>query len=52
MIALLADNSGPIGLLIFFIFFAVMVSRLCRPGAKQMYDNCANIPFMEDSSDK
>jgi cbb3-type cytochrome oxidase subunit 3 len=52
MIAFLVEHSGVIGLVLFVVFFAFVVARLYRPGAKQVYDRFANIPLMEDRRDE
>ena len=52
MIDFLVQNSGIIGLMAFFGFFAVMIARIFRPGAKQVYDGFANIPFVENDHDR
>jgi len=43
----LTHHAGLIGLMFFFVFFVVMAVWVFRPGAKIMYQGCADIPLKE-----
>lgn len=47
MIDWIAHNAGTVGLVFFFIFFTVMALWTYRPGAKEKYQENANIPLKE-----
>ena len=50
MIYFIVENSGTIGLVLFFIFFTGTILKLyLMPGAKEKYDNFGKIPFAEDN---
>ena len=53
MIYFVSENSGIIGLVMFFVIFTgTALFMYLSPGAKEKYDNFANIPFAEDDNDQ
>lgn len=51
MMSFLTIHPGTAGLLLFFVFFVTMLAWVFRPGSKQGYAKCANIPLKEDGND-
>lgn len=51
MIDTLSHHAGLIGLLFFFSFFSAVLIYVLRPGVREHFRQCGNIP-LKDGSDE
>ena len=47
-----SGDSGMIGLMVFFAVFCLVVGWVLRPGAKEKYQECSEIPLKEDGANE
>ena len=47
-----SGDSGIIGLMIFFAVFCLIVFWVLRPGSKETYQECSEIPLKEDDTNE